>query len=85
MNQCYELKSSTPEIQSIFIFYMMIKLIREEGYIDEINLKNFLNQYQTDSNIEKLNRISKQILHEGFLTIEQIFQSTKDFFLQDVN
>jgi len=85
MNQCYELKSSTPESQSIFIFYMMIKLIREEGYIDEINLKNFLNQYRTDSNIEKLNRISKQILHEGFLTIEQIFQSTKNFFLQDVN
>ncbi len=82
MNQCYELKSSTTEIQTNFIFYMMIKLIRNEGYIDEINLKKFLSQYHTNFNNEKLN---KEILYEGFLTIEQIFQSTKDFFLQDVN
>lgn len=85
MNQCHELKSSTPEFQSIFLFYMMIKLIRDEGYIDEINLKKFLNQYETKSNIEKINLISKKILREGFLTIEQILQSAKDFFLQDVN
>jgi len=64
---------------------MMIKLIRDEGYIDEINLQKLLHQYQTASNLEKFNFISKQILREGFLTIEQIVQSTKDFFLQDVN
>jgi len=85
MNQCYELKSSTPDIQANFILYIMIKLIREEGYIDDINLKKFLRQYENDSYIEKLNRIFKQILRQGFLTIEQILQSTKDFFLQDVN
>jgi hypothetical protein len=79
------LKSATPESQVIFLFYMMIKLIRDEGYIDEINLEKLLHQYQTASNLEKFNLISKQILREGFLTIEQIVQSTKDFFLQDVN
>jgi hypothetical protein len=77
MNQCHELKSSTPENQSIFLFYMMIQLIRTEGYIDEMNFKKFLQP----SNIDKFHRI----LREGFLTIEQILQSTKDFFLQDVN
>jgi len=85
MNQCYELKSSTSNIQSIFILYMMIKLIREEGYIDDINLRKFLHQYENDSYIEKFNRIFKHILHQGFLTIEQILQSIKDFFLLDVN
>ncbi len=64
---------------------MMIKLILKEGYIDENNLEKFLHQYETTSNLEKFHFISKQILREGFLTIEQIVQSTKDFFLQDVN
>ena len=79
------MKSTTPENQVIFLFYMMIKLIREEGYIDEANLPKLLHQYETASNLEKFNAISKQILREGFLTIEQIVQSTKSFFLQDVN
>ena len=52
---------------------MMIKLIRTEGYIDENHLK------EKDMNI-----ISKQILRNGFLTIEQIIHSAKDFFLHDV-
>jgi hypothetical protein len=85
LNQCHELKSATSESQVIFLFYMMIKLIRKEGYIDENNLEKFLHQYETTSNLEKFHFISKQILREGFLTIEQIVQSTKDFFLQDVN
>ena len=85
LKQCHELKSTTPENQVIFLFYMMIKLIREEGYIDEINLPKLLHQYETASHLEKFNIISKQILREGFLTIEQIVQSTKSFFLQDVN
>jgi hypothetical protein len=85
MNQCHELKATTPEAQASFLFYMMIKLIREEGYIDETNLRNILNQYQTDTSSQILNRINKQILRNGFLTIEQIIQSAKDFFLQDVS
>jgi len=85
MNQCHELKATTPEAQASFLFYMMIKLIREEGYIDETNLKNILNLYQTDTSSQILNRINKQILRNGFLTIEQIIQSAKDFFLQDVS
>lgn len=78
MNQCYELKSSTLEIQTNFLFYMMIKLIHDEGYLDENNLKTLLNE-------SEINTISKHILSKGFLTTEQIFQSIKDFFLQDVN
>jgi hypothetical protein len=85
MKQCYDLKSSTPETQSIFLFYMMIKLIRTEGYIDENHLRDILNQYQNDTNIQKLNIIYKHILRNGFLTIEQIIHSAKDFFLQDVS
>jgi len=85
MNQCHELKATTPEAQASFLFYMMIKLIREEGYIDETNLRNILNLYQTDTSSQILNRINKQILRNGFLTIEQIIQSAKDFFLQDVS
>ncbi len=85
MNQCHELKATTPEAQANFLFYMMIKLIRKEGYIDETNLRNILNQYQTDTSSQILNRINKQILRNGFLTIEQIIQSAKDFFLQDVS
>ena len=41
MNQCYELKSSTPESQAIFLFYMLIKLIQKEGYIDEFREISF--------------------------------------------
>ena len=84
MNQCHELKSTTPESQTIFLFYMMIKLIRDEGYLDDITLQKLLHQHSTASNLDKLQFISKQILREGFLTIEQIVQSAKDFFLQDV-
>ena len=71
--QCQELKSSTPDIQTIFIFYMIIKLLRKEGYIDEDNLRK-------EPNRENF----KNILRNGFLTTEQILQSIKDFFLQDV-
>ncbi|CAF3346668.1 unnamed protein product [Rotaria sp. Silwood2] len=83
MNQCYELKVTTPEGQAIFLFYMMIKLIQKEGYIDEINVREILNQYQTKNENEKFNIIYKYILRNGFLTIEQLIQSAKDFFLQD--
>ncbi|CAF4976913.1 unnamed protein product, partial [Rotaria sp. Silwood1] len=83
MNQCYELKVTTPEAQAIFLFYMMIKLIQKEGYIDEIHTREILNQYQTNTENEKFNIIYKHILRHGFLTIEQIIQSAKDFFLQD--
>ncbi|CAF1561008.1 unnamed protein product [Adineta steineri] len=83
MNQCYELKIATPEIQTIFLFYMMIKLIRQEGYIDEINLKKILNQYTNDTIEKKLDIINKQILRNGLLTIEQITHSANDFFLYD--
>lgn len=85
MNQCHELRTTSAENQSIFLFYMFIRLLREEGYIDELNLQKLLEQYQTKPNAEKLLRISKQILRDGFLTLEQILQSTRDFFLQDVN
>ncbi|CAF5127576.1 unnamed protein product [Rotaria sp. Silwood1] len=57
---------------------MMIKLIQKEGYIDEINTREILNQYQTNIENEKFNIIYKHILRHGFLTIEQIIQSTKD-------
>ena len=60
---------------------MLVKLIREEGYMDEESVKKILQQSQTDVNEEKLN---KSLLRHGFLTIEQLSQSTKDFFLQDV-
>ncbi|CAF1261150.1 unnamed protein product [Adineta steineri] len=83
LNQCYELKIATPELQTIFLFYMMIKLIRQEGYIDEINLKKILNQYTNDTIEKKLDIINKQILRNGFLTIEQITHSADDFFLYD--
>ncbi|CAF4553692.1 unnamed protein product [Rotaria socialis] len=83
MNQCYELKSSTPESQAIFLFYMLIKLIQKEGYIDETSIREILNQHQTNQENEKFNIIFKHILRNGFLTIEQISQSAKDFFLQD--
>ena len=85
MKQCHELRSTTAENQSIFLFYMFIRILREEGYIDELNLRKLLEQYQTKPNAEKLLRISKQIFRDGFLTLEQILQSTRDFFLQDVN
>ncbi|CAF0920812.1 unnamed protein product [Adineta ricciae] len=78
--QCYELKSAIPEIQTNFLFYMLIKLIREEGYMDEECVKKILQQSKTDANEKKLN---KSLLRHGFLTIEQLSQSTKDFFLQD--
>lgn len=80
MNQCHELRSTTAENQSIFLFYMFIKLIRQEGSIDQTTLE----QYSNRPNSEKLHRISKQILRDGVLTLEQILQSTRDFFLQDV-
>ncbi|UJR31391.1 hypothetical protein I4U23_018885 [Adineta vaga] len=83
MNQCHELKITTSEAQTNFLLYMIIKLIREEGYIDEINLIHILQQYQTNTNDEKLQRINKEIIRNGFLTMEQISQSAKDFFLQD--
>ncbi|CAF3805843.1 unnamed protein product [Rotaria sp. Silwood1] len=57
---------------------MMFKLIQKEGYIDEINTREILNQYQTNIENEKFNIIYKHILRHGFLTIEQIIQSTKD-------
>ncbi|CAF0923040.1 unnamed protein product [Adineta ricciae] len=78
--QCYELKSAVPEIQTNFLVYMLVKLIREEGYMDEECVKKILQQSKTDANEEKLNR---SLLRCGFLTIEQLSQSTKDFFLQD--
>ncbi|CAF1625727.1 unnamed protein product [Rotaria magnacalcarata] len=83
MSQCYELKSSTPEGQAIFLFYMLIKLIQKEGYIDETSVREILNQHQTNQENENFNTIFKHILRNGFLTIEQISQSAKDFFLQD--
>lgn len=85
MNQCHELRLTSAENQSIFIFYMFVRLIRQEGYIDELTLEKLLQQYQTQPNSEKILLISKQILRDGVLTLEQIMQSTRDFFLQDVN
>lgn len=79
MNQCYELKMSTPEVQANFLYYMMIKLIQKEGYLDETTIKQIL------IGTEKSNIILKHILRQGFLTIDQITQSAKDFFLQDVS
>lgn len=71
MDQCYELKLATPESQAIFLCYMMVRLIQKEGYIDEMDIKT--------------NNLSdKYMLRHGFLTVEQISQSTKAFFLQDV-
>lgn len=64
---------------------MAIKLVRQEGYIDEANLKTLLQQYDKEADQEKLTRISNEILRNGFLTLEQLMQSAKDFFLQDVS
>jgi hypothetical protein len=89
MDQCHELKIASPEAQAIFLFYMIIKLIREEGYIDENSLRQILNRYKNDPDRDKLsvklNTIYKQILRDGYLTIEQVIHSARDFFLQDVS
>ena len=81
MEQCYELKIGTYEAQAIFLFYMIIKLIQEDGYIDEFNVREIINQHPLNTK----NIIHKQILRDGCLTIEQIIQSAKAFFLQDVS
>lgn len=89
IEQCYELKLALPEIQAMFLFYMMVKLIRSEGYIDEKNLGEILHQYQDvvhrDQLSEQLHRIYKQSLRDGFLTMQQIVGSATSFFLEEVS
>ena len=84
MNQCYELKLATADIQTIFLFYMIIKLIQQDVYLDEIHVKEILQQEQINVQNEKLYRMNRFILRYGFLTFEQKVQSATKFFLQDV-
>lgn len=78
IEQCQELKQSSVEIQTNFIFYMIIKLLRNEGYIDE-NLLRKISEDFNEKNFEEL------LLTDGYLSIEQIIQSIRAFFFQDVN
>lgn len=80
INQCQELKQSSPEMQTNFIFYMIIKLLRNEGYIDD----NLLRKLSTDIHEKNIEEISRKILTNGCLTVEQIVQSIRAFFFQDV-
>lgn len=80
INQCQELKQSSPEMQMNFIFYMIIKLLRNEGYIDD----NLLRKLSADIHEKNIEEISRKILTNGCLTVEQIIQSIRAFFFQDV-
>lgn len=67
-------------MQTNFIFYMIIKLLRNEGYIDD----NLLRKLSTDIHEKNIEEISRKILTNGCLTVEQIVQSIRAFFFQDV-
>ena len=82
LKQCYELKTAMPDVQTSFLFYMMIKLIRSEGHIDETLLARYRTRVDKHS---ELFPIEKQLLTHGYLTIDQITRSAKDFFLHDVS
>ena len=75
IDQCCELRQS----QTIFLPYLMIRLIRNEAHLEENQLQKIL------ENLNENNQISKFVIQQGFLTIEQILHSARAFFLNEVD
>ena len=82
LKQCYELKTAMPDVQASFLFYMLIKLVRSEGYVDDILLARPRTSLDPKSEVLPA---EKQLLTDGYLTVDQITRSAKDFFLHDVS